>query len=113
MKTKNVILDYQLSDVLEMNYSKKMEVIKAMKQVLLDRSIHDFNLYALSSFVLEDALVVMREGDFNQIRRLYLLDSSSETYKIYCIHALSRERGFLKNGRKHNDSLQPRRFAPA
>lgn len=112
MKTKNANLNYQLTDVLEMHFSKKQNVIGTIKNILLDRPIKDFNLHALFSFVLEDALVVIREGDFNGIKRLYLLNSSRETHQTYCIHLLHRERE-LPHGRKFNDSLKSERFAPA
>lgn len=112
MKTKNANLNYQLTDVLEMHFSKKYEVIKTIKDVLLNRPIKDFNLHALFSFALEDALVVIREGDFNGIRRLYLLNSSAEMHKTYCLHLIDREKG-LSNGRKFNGSLKSERLAPA
>lgn len=112
MKTKNAILNYQLMDVLEMHFSKKQDMVKAIKKVLLNRPIKDFNLYALFSFTLEDALVVIREGNFSHIRRLYLLNSNSETYETYSLQMLHREKGFT-NEQTFNDSLRSERLAPA
>ncbi len=112
MKTNNAILDYQLTDVLEMNFSKKSEVLNHVKSALLSRPIKDFNLYSLSSFILEDALVAIGNNDLDQIKHLYLLDAASETFKTYCIHSISRERR-LSNGKKLIRSLKHERLAPA
>ncbi len=112
MKTKNALLDYQLTDTLEMNYSKKPDVLDAVKSVLLARPIKDFNLYPLSSFVLEDALVVMGNSDLGKIKHLYILDAISESFQFYRIHSIHQERGF-QNGRKPNNSFKLKRLAPA
>lgn len=112
MKTKIAALNYQLTDVLEMNFSTNPEAIEVIKQTLFARSIKDFNLYSLSSFVFEDALVVIQNGDSNQVKRLHLLNSQDESFKTYCLHLLPRERGPV-HGRPLDDSLKSERLAPA
>jgi hypothetical protein len=112
MKTKHAILHYQLNDVLEMHFSKKKEAINIVKEILLRRPIKDFNLHWLFSFVLEDALVVIRDGDLDRIKRLYLLNADSEAFKTYCVHSIHRERR-KHNGSEVNDSFRSERLAPA
>ncbi len=112
MKTKNALLDYQLTDTLEMNYSKKPSILDAVKGVLLARPIKDFNLYPLSSFVLEDALVVMGNSDLSKIKHLYILDAVSESFQFYCIHSIQKEKR-PSNGKKVNDSFRYKRLTPA
>ena len=85
-KKRNAMLEYRLTDALEMNYSKNRKILKALKQKLLNRSIKDSNLYPLPSFVLEDALVVIQDGDLKQIKELYLLNAHQETFKTFGIN---------------------------
>ena len=73
-------------DVLEMNYSRNLKSLKALKQKLLNRSIKDSNLYPLPSFILEDALVVIQDGDLKQVKELYLLNAHQETFKTFGIN---------------------------
>ena len=112
MKTKSAILDYQLTDVLEMNYSKNPAALKAIKQTLLAGPIKDFNVHSLSSFILENTLVIIHSGDLSRVKRVYFLDSTAETFKTYCIHSIQRERGF-SYGRKLNQPFNCERLAPA
>ncbi len=112
MNTKLAALHYQLKDVLEMNYSTNLDAIKAFKKVLFARPVEDFNLYSLSSFGFEDAVAVIQNGQSKPIKRLYVLNSQTESFKIYCLHSIHRERGIVR-GRKLNDSLKSERFAPA
>ena len=79
------MLEYRLMDALEMNYSNNRKILKAVKQKLLDRSIKDSNLYPLPSFVLEDALVVIQDGDLKQVKELYLLNAHTETFQKFGI----------------------------
>ncbi len=67
-RRKNEMLEYRLTDALEMNYSKNQKTLQAVKQKLLQRSIKDLNLYPLPSFILEDALVVIQDGDLKEIK---------------------------------------------
>ncbi len=112
MKTKIAALNYQLTDILEMNYSTNPEAIKAFKQALFARPIQDFNLYSLSCFTFEDVVAVIQNEDLNPLKRLYLLNSQDESFKTYCLHSIHHERGMLR-GRKLNDLLKSERFAPA
>lgn len=112
MKTKLTALNYQLKDVLEMNYSTNPGIIKAFKKVLFARAVQDFNLYSLSSFGFEDAVTVIQNGQSKPIKRLYVLNSETESFHIYCLHSIQKERGMIRGG-KFNDSLKSERFAPA
>ena len=77
------MLDYRLTDTLEMTYSQNRKKVTAVKDRLLSRSIKDSTLYALPSFVLEDALVVIQDGDLKQIKQLYLLDAHRQSFKTF------------------------------
>ncbi len=79
------MLEYRLTDALEMNYSKNQKTLQAVKQKLLHRSIKDTNLYPLSSFVLEDALVVIQDGGLKEIRQVYLLNVHEESFRTFGI----------------------------
>ena len=79
------ILDYQLTDVLEMKYSKDRKALKLMKQKLTNGPIKDPNLYSLPSFVLEDKLVVIQDGDAKKIKHLYLLNSHNQSCELFRI----------------------------
>ena len=86
------MLDYRLTDVLEMNFSKNRKILHAVKEKLLGRPIKDSNLYSLPSFVLEDALVVIQDGDLKQIKELYLLNAHEESFRSIGIdHLGSKE----------------------
>ena len=80
------MLEYRLIDVLEMNFSKNQKMLQAVKRKLLRRTIKDSNLYPLPSFVLEDALVVIQDGDLKTIKELYLLDAHKESFRTFGIH---------------------------
>ena len=82
---KSKTLDYRLTDVLEMKYSKSKRVLQAVKRMLLHRSIKDSNLYPLPSFILEDALVVIQDGDLKNVRALYLLNAHTESFRTFVI----------------------------
>ena len=82
-KQKYSMLDYRLTDTLEMTYSQNRKKVTAVKDRLLSRSIKDSTLYALPSFVLEDALVVIQDGDLKQIKQLYLLDAHRQSFKTF------------------------------
>ena len=82
-KQKHSMLDYRLTDTLEMTYSQNRKKVTAVKDRLLSRSIKDSTLYALPSFVLEDALVVIQDGDLKQIKQLYLLDAHRQSFKTF------------------------------
>ena len=72
-----------MTDALEMNYSKSKINLEAVKQKLLHRPIKDSTLYPLPSFALEDALVVIQDGDLKTIRNLYLLDSHRQSFQVF------------------------------
>ena len=82
-KQKYSMLDYRLTDTLEMTYSKNRKKVTAVKNRLLSRSIKDATLYALPSFILEDALVVIQDGDLKQVKQLYLLDAHRQSFKTF------------------------------
>ena len=82
---KNKLLEYRLADVLEMNYSKSKTNLEAVKQRLLRRPIKDSNLYPLPSFVLENALVVIQDGDLKKIKCLYLLNAHRQSFQVFGI----------------------------
>ena len=81
------MLEYRLTDALEMNYSKNLKAIRRVKRKLLCRRVKDFNLYPLLSFVLEDALVVIQDGDWKQIKELFLLNAHTKSFQIFAIGA--------------------------
>ncbi|OGW86853.1 MAG: hypothetical protein A3C35_07705 [Omnitrophica bacterium RIFCSPHIGHO2_02_FULL_46_11] len=68
-----------------MNYSKNKVNVEAVKQKLLRQPIKDSTLYPLPSFVLEDALVVIQDGDLKKIKNLYLLDSHRQLFQVFGI----------------------------
>ncbi len=80
------MLEYRLTDVLEMNFSKNRKTLQAVKRKLLHRPIKDSNLYPLASFVLEDALVVIQDGDLKTIKELYLLDAHRESFRTFWVY---------------------------
>ena len=82
-KRKNELLDYRLTDVLEMNFSKDQKTLRAVKRKLLHRPIKDSNLYSLPSFILEDVLVVIQDGDLKEIKQLYLLNAHKESLRKF------------------------------
>lgn len=84
-KIRNAMLEYRLMDTLEMNYSRNRKLLKKVKRELLDKPIKDSNLYPLPSFVLEDALVVIQDGDLKQVKELYLLNAHHETFQKFGI----------------------------
>ena len=79
------MLEYRLIDTLELNYSKQPEAVSIVIKKLLGRPIKDFNLYPLSSFALEDALVVVQNGHSKQIKKLYLLNAHKRSFRIFSI----------------------------
>ena len=70
-------------DVLEMNYSKDRRALSAIKRKLLARPIKDSNLYPVSSFMLEDALVVIQERPQKQVREFYLLNAHKGSFETF------------------------------
>ena len=80
------MLEYRLTDALEMNFSKNRKTLQAVKRKLLHRPIKDSNLYPLPSFVLENALVVIQDGDLKTIKELYLLNAHQESFRMFGIH---------------------------
>ena len=84
-KTKDSMLEYRLTDLLEMSYSKRKKVLDKVKRKLLSRPIKDMNLYPLSTFALEDTLVVIQDGHPKQIKELYLLDRDKESFQTFGI----------------------------
>ena len=75
------LLEYCLNDVLEMNYPGDQRTIQNVKEKLLARPINDPNLYAPPSFILEDVLVVIQNGNFKKIREVFFLKTGSESFK--------------------------------
>ena len=112
MKTKTAALHYQLTDVLEMNFSVNPKVIERIKDLLFNGPIKDFNLHPLSSFALDDKLVVIQSGELDFIKRFYLLDSQTESFKTYCLHLLRKERK-SRYGNAADRSLESKRLTPA
>ena len=84
------MLKYCLADALEINYSRQKRVVETVLKKLLKRPIKDFNLYPFRSFALEDALVVIQDGNGRQPRELYLLDALKGSFRIYSIDGRSR-----------------------
>ena len=86
-KEKDKMLEYRLMDVLEMTYSRNKQALESIKGALLARAIKDSNLYSLPSFVLEDALVVIQNGDLKKIKKFYLLNSHKESFQAFPVHS--------------------------
>ena len=80
------MLEYRLTDVLEMNFSKNQRTLRAIKRKLLHHFVRDANLYPLPSFVLEDVLVVIQDGDLKKIKQLYLLNAHQESFRKFGIN---------------------------
>ena len=85
-KRKNQMLEYRLTDTLEINFSEDQKVLQAIKKKLLSRPIKDSNLYLVPSFILEDVLVVVQDGYFKTIKELYLLNSHKESFRTFGIN---------------------------
>ena len=77
------MLDYRVTDVLEMNYSENHKMLEAVKSELLSRSIKDKRLYPLFTFVLEDMLVVIHNGLPRECKQLFLLNSHEKSFRIF------------------------------
>ena len=74
-------LEYRLTDVLEMHYSKDGRVLRRITEKLLRQRIQDSNLYLLTCFALEGALVVIQNGSRKPLRELYLLNPKSRSFQ--------------------------------
>ena len=79
------MLEYRLTDALEMHYSRNQKVLEAIKCKLLGHPIRDFNLYPLLSFALENALVVVQNGNPKRIKQFYLLNAHRESFQTFRI----------------------------
>ena len=95
------MLDYRLTDVLEMNCSKHVHLIKEIKAKLFARPLRDFNLYPLNGFVLDRVLVVIQNGRPRSIHELYLLNAHRGSLRKISI---SREEN--SNGKISNELLR-------
>ena len=83
-KEKNKLLEYCLTDVLEMNYPGDQKAVQNIKGKLLARPIKDPNLYTPPSFILEDVLVVIQNGNFKDIKdikEVFFLRSDPKSFK--------------------------------
>ena len=89
MRERNEMLEYRLTDALEMNYSKNRQALRIIKRKLLRDRVKDPNLYPLPSFVLEGALVVIQNGDSKRVKELYLLDARKESFRTFRIKLIS------------------------
>jgi hypothetical protein len=69
--------------MLEMNYSRNPSTLKTIQEKLLSRPIRDTSLHLPASFVLEDALVVIRTNGLREIKVLYLLDAHRESFRSF------------------------------
>lgn len=85
--TKHKLLDYRLTDVLEMKCSKHRKLLKAIKEKLLSRPIQDANLHLLPSFALDRNLVVIQNRDSKEAHQLYLLDSHKGSYREFILRS--------------------------
>ena len=79
-RVRDHLLEYRLTDVLEMTYSKNRSTLQKIKRELLNGSVKDSNLYPLSSFILGNALVVIQNGHSKPIARFYLLNPHRQSF---------------------------------
>lgn len=112
MDTNHTLLDYQLTDALEVHFSKKKHILADVKELLLNRPIKQFNLTSLPSFKLEDTLVAIQQRDLGPLNLLYLLNAEKKSVACYRIQLIQEERGFT-NGQQVPYSLEPKRLTPA
>lgn len=75
------MLDYRLTDVLEMNYSDERSALKSVKDRMLKRPIKNKTILPLFTFVLEDMLVVIHRGVPKRPRELFLLDARQKSFQ--------------------------------
>ena len=83
------MLDYRVTDILEMNYSENHQLLEAVKSELLSRSIKDKHLYPLFTFVLEDVLVAIHNGLPKPCRQLFLLNSHQKSFRTFDLNSFN------------------------
>lgn len=98
------MLEYRLTDLLEMKYSSDPKQILSIKAKLLSRPVRNKNLHHLPTFILEDALVVIQGKVRRRPKRLFLLDSAKQTFRILPLGGLK----WLEEGKsKDEQKLSP------
>lgn len=84
LKTNNAsILKYLLTDFLEMHFSPRREILKAVRGKLLGKKTRQEELHPLPAFGLEETIVVVRNGNPKEMRELFLLNPADETFQIF------------------------------
>ena len=75
------MLEYRLTDILEMNYSKHTDLLKKVKTELLSQPPKNSNLYPLDGFILDRSLVVIQNGHSKKVSELYLLNAREGSFE--------------------------------
>lgn len=81
-KRNDSMLDYRLTDILEMEYSTNEKHLKLVKSKLLSSPVRNHQLELLSTFTLEDKLVVIQRGITRRLKKLFLLNSKRKSFQI-------------------------------
>ena len=76
------LLEYRVLDVLEMNYSQNQKMVETVKTHLLRKPIRDKRLHPFFTFLLGDVLVVIDSGVSRIFRKLFLLNSHKQSFRV-------------------------------
>lgn len=78
-------LDYLVTDFLEMHFSQDREMLFRVKKKLFSRPLKVQELYSLPCFVLEHAVVVIRDGNTKEPAELLLLNAKERSFKVFAL----------------------------